>query len=169
MRYMMDALAADRKLGERTNDAYAFGDCEPGSEASATAQWEAKGVTPILYHVPPGSNDYSRLHGTLKAWANTYRDGISGREQIVTTYAMSVPSTSTKEDDFVGRVLWAISHDSGLPAKRFAEMVPAPAIEWLDVFSQPRYRHEDLVRFGVMPNAKTNLKLEFSIVNRPTP
>lgn len=169
MRYMMDALAADRVLGERTNEAYAFGDCHPGDEATATAEWRAKGVTPILYHVPSGTHDHSRLHGTLKAWANTYRDGIGGREQIVTTYAMSVPSTSTKEDDFVGRVLWAISHDTGLPAKRFAEVVPAPAIEWLDVFSQPRYRHEDLVRFGVMPNAKTNPTLEFSVVKRPTP
>jgi len=32
LRYMMDALAADRMLGEFTPQAYALGDCEPGQE-----------------------------------------------------------------------------------------------------------------------------------------
>ena len=33
LRYMMDALAADRMLGEVTPQAWALGDCEPGQEA----------------------------------------------------------------------------------------------------------------------------------------
>lgn len=169
LRYMMDALAADRLLGERTNDAYAFGACRPGGEAEATLEWRAKGVTPILYHVPPGTKDHSLLHRTLTTWANIYRDGISGREQIVTKYAMSMPTASTKEDNFVGRVLWAVSSDKGIPARRFAEIEPAPPIEWLYFFSEPRYRHEDLARFGVAPNAKIDPKLEFSFAKRPTP
>jgi hypothetical protein len=32
LRYLMDALAADRMLGEVTPQAYALGDCEPGQE-----------------------------------------------------------------------------------------------------------------------------------------
>ena len=71
LRYMMDALAADRMLGEVTPQAFALGDCEPGRERDKTIEWEAKGVTPILYEVPVGSYDHSALHQTLKAWAET--------------------------------------------------------------------------------------------------
>ena len=48
LRYMMDALAADRMLGEITPQAYALGHCEPGHEKAKIIEWEAKGVTPIL-------------------------------------------------------------------------------------------------------------------------
>lgn len=126
LRYMMDALAADRMLGEETPPAYAFGDCIPGEEEYKRVEWEAKGVTPILYEVPENNHDHSALHRTLKAWSETYRDGILGKERIVMDYALTRPSESTQQDDFVGRMLWAISDDSGLPAKRFADFEPAP-------------------------------------------
>ncbi len=80
LRYMMDALAADRMLGEVTPQAWALGDCEPGQEHSKTIEWEAKGVKPILYNVPTGSHDHSALHQTLHAWADTYRDGVQGKK-----------------------------------------------------------------------------------------
>src|SRR6185312_6820987 len=52
LRYMMDALAADRMLGEVTPQAWALGDFEPGQQHRKTIEWGAKGVTPILYAVP---------------------------------------------------------------------------------------------------------------------
>ena len=104
LRYMMDPLAADRMLGEITPKAYALGDCEPGQEANKIIEWEAKGVTPILYEVPSGTNDHLCLHKTLRAWAETYRDGILGKERIVVEYAMARPSASTRQDDFVSRM-----------------------------------------------------------------
>jgi len=87
LRYMMDALAADRMLGEATPQAWAFADCESGQEQRKTIEWEAKGVTPILYEVSSGS--HSALHQTLHAWAETYRDGVQGKEAIVTKHAMA--------------------------------------------------------------------------------
>jgi len=169
LRYMMDAIAADRMLGEVTPQAYALGDCEPGQENSKTIEWEAKGVVPILYEVPSGSHDHSCLHRTLKVWAETYRDGILGKERIVVDYALARPSASTRQDDFVGRMLWALSHESGLPAKRFAEFNPVPSIDWLEAFSDDRYRHSDLHRFGIQPLEKVDDKLRFSLVHRPAP
>ena len=166
LRYMMDALAADRMLGEVTPQAYALGDCPPGQEANKTIEWEAKGVTPILYDP---ANSHAALHGTLKAWAETWRDGILGKERIVVDYAIARPSASTKQDDFVGRMLWALSHESGLPAKRFADFNPAPALEWLDAFSEDRFQHSDLSRFAVPPRSETDAKLRFSLIRRPTP
>lgn len=169
MRYMMDALAADRMLGEFVLPAYAFGSYRSDNLERSKADWAAKGVVPILYEVPRGGHDHSLLHRTLKAWSETFRDGVLGKENIVTDLAMTRPTTSTKEDDFVARMLWALSDGSGLPARRFADFDPAPSIEWLNVFSEPRYRHEDLARFGVAPNAKPDPKLKFSFVKRPTP
>ncbi|MGC1376322.1 MAG: anti-phage defense-associated sirtuin Dsr1 [Anaerolineales bacterium] len=169
LRYMMDALAADRMLGEITPKAYALGDCEPGRENITKVEWEAKGVTPILYEVPAGSRDHSALHNTLKAWAETYRDGVLGKERIVVDYALARPSASTRQDDFVGRMLWALSDESGLPAERFAEFNPAPPLEWLRAFSDDHYHHNDLRRFGVPPRDEADDKLQFSLIRRPAP
>jgi len=169
LRYMMDALAADRMLGEVTPQAYALGDCAPGKERAKTVEWEAKGVSPILYEVPLGSRNHSALHMTLKVWADTYRDGILGKERIVVEYALARPTASTQQDDFVGRMLWALSHNSGLPAKRFAELNPVPPFEWLTAFSEDRYQHDDLSRFGVSPSGATDPKLKFSLIRRPAP
>ncbi|MBN6727510.1 anti-phage defense-associated sirtuin Dsr1 [Burkholderia multivorans] len=170
LRYMMDALAADRMLGEVTPQAWALGDCERGQEHRKTIEWEAKGVTPILYHVPTGSHDHSALHQTLHAWADTYRDGVLGKERIIVSHALARPSSSTQQDDFVGRMLWALSDRSGLPAKRFADFNPVPSLDWLlEAFSDERFRQSDLPRFGVSPRDDTEAELRFSLVHRPAP
>lgn len=170
LRYMMDALAADRMLGEVTPLAWALGDCEPGQEAPKTVEWEAKGVAPILYPVAAGTHDHSALHQTLQAWAETYRDGVTGKERIVVAHALARPSASTRQDDFVGRMLWALSDPSGLPARRFAEFNPVPSLDWLlDAFAADRYGHADLARFGVPPRDNADSKLRFSLIHRPAP
>ncbi len=170
LRYMMDALAADRMLGEVTPQAWALGDCEPGQERRKTIEWEAKGVTPILYEVPAGSHNHSALHQTLHAWADTYRDGVLGKERIVVSHALARPSASTQQDDFVGRMLWALSDKSGLPAKRFADFNPVPSLDWLlEAFSDERFQHSDLVRFGVLPRDEVDASLRFSLISRPAP
>lgn len=170
LRYMMDALAADRRLGEITPQAYALGSCEPGQEDDKTEEWESKGVTPILYEVPAGSHDHSALHRTLQAWSDTYRDGTLGKERIVVNHALARPSASTRQDDFVGRMLWALSDKSGLPAKQFADFNPVPSLEWLlEAFSEDRYQHGDLPRFDVPPRPEVDGKLRFSLIRRPVP
>jgi len=170
LRYMMDALAADRMLGESTPQAWVLGDCEQGQEPRKTIEWKAKGVTPILYDVPTGSHNHSALHRTLQAWAETYRDGVMGKERIVISHALARPSASTLQDDFVGRVLWALSDKSGLPAKRFADFNPAPQLDWLlDAFSDERFQHSDLPRFDVPPRSDVDTKLRFSLISRPAP
>lgn len=170
LRYMMDALAADRMLGELTPQAWALGDCEPGQEHRKIIEWEAKGVTPILYHVSTGSHDHSALHQTLHAWADTYRDGVLGKERIVVSHALARPSASTRQDDFVGRMLWALSDKLGLPAKRFADFNPVPSLDWLlEAFSDERFRHSDLARFNVPPHDEVDTELRFSLIHRPAP
>lgn len=167
LRYMMDALAADRLQGEVTPEAFAFADFEPEQRSEKLTEWKAKGVTPILYEAP-SSKDHSALHNTLKSWADTYRDGVNGRERIVTAHALAHPSASTKQDDFVGRMLWALSHESGVPARRFSEFNPLPPIEWLDVFLEKKYKRADLIKFGITPQNEDE-NFSFSFIDRPTP
>ena len=143
LRYMMDALAADRQLGETPREMFAFGDHSEDDEVSQTNKWKAKNVTPILYLK---DRDHSNLHRTLEAWAYTYGDGVSGKEQIVAQSTIAHPVESTQEDNFVSRVLWALSDPSGLPAKQFAEMNPVPSLEWLEPLGENLLDRSDLVR-----------------------
>ena len=168
LRYMMDALAADKMLGQFSPQAYAFGSYSSGNKGKALIEWEAKGVTPILYeeHTTLG---HSAFHSTLSEWAAIYRDGVWGKERIIAQYAVNPPMASTIEDNYVGRILWAISDKSGLPAKRFAELYPAPPLAWLESLTQGLFKQIDLPRFGVSPNVEIDDKLSFSLVRRPTP
>ncbi|MDR2032695.1 MAG: SIR2 family protein, partial [Azoarcus sp.] len=168
-RYMMDALAADHILGESSPEMFAFGDFSEERETECANEWKAKNVTPILYCKDEA---HTCLHETLRAWADTYRDGVRGKERIVDRYAADHPSKSTKQDNFVGRMLWALSDPSGLPAKRFADMDPVPPLDWLlGPLSEERYKHADLSRFGVPAQTPTDKDkyLKFSLIRRPSP
>jgi len=166
LRYMMDALAADRLLGESSPEMFAFGSYSRGEEEDRANEWEAKNVTPILYKE---HRRHTYLHKTLQAWSATYRDGVRGKERIVVESAIARPLASTKEDDFVSRLLWALSDRHGLPAKRFADLEPVPTLDWLTPLSEARFGHIDLARYGVPPNTRLDKKLAFSLMRRPLP
>lgn len=165
LRYMMDALAADRLLGESPPEMFAFGSFKKGKEIAVANEWNAKNVTPILYRE---HRNHFFLHKTLQKWADTYHNRASGKEQIVVETAIAKPMASTKQDDFVGRMLWALCDKSGLPAKRFAELDPVPSLEWLQPFSEENFSLADLGRFGVF-TGKSDPAIKFSLIDRPTP
>lgn len=168
LRYMMDALAADRLLGEATPEVFAFAGYskKDGGPEAASAEWHAKNVRPILYRA---DRRHHYLHKTLHEWARIYRDGMLGKESMIGRHAASKPVGSTEQDDFVGRVLWALSDQQGLPAKRFAEFEPLPPLDWIEPIFAARYGHADLDRFGVRANAEPDEKLKFSLLVRPSP
>ena len=169
LRYMMDALAADRMMGVVTPQAWVLTDCKSGEEQQKIIEWEVKGVKPILYQLTT-SNDHSVLHQTLQKWANTYRDGVLGKESIVGKHALSLPMSSTQQENFIGRMMWALSDKSALPAKHFAELIPPPPLDWLlGPFSEQFFGYGDLPDFGVHPQSKVNDALSFSLIQRPAP
>ncbi|HBT96860.1 MAG TPA: hypothetical protein DEB25_04095, partial [Desulfobulbaceae bacterium] len=160
VRYMMDALAADQAMGENSIQHYALAPYPPGED-----KWEDKGVVPIFYNLPSiEDKEHKSLHKTLQKWAATYRDGTSGKEFIVLQHASNPPTDSA----ITGQMLWALSDPSGLPAKCFAEVNPAPPLKWLDVFSQPRSGHSNLNHFGVPPHDKPDDN-KFCFIRRPGP
>ena len=165
LRYMTDALAADQLLGESRTEMFAFVG-HSDDENKAREEWAARNVTPVLYR---DDDDHKYLHKTLREWASTYRDGISGKERIIVEYARSRPLKSTRQDDYVGRVLWALSDPSGLPAKRFAELDPVPSLDWLKPLCEQRYGQVHLPQFGIEPILNPEDELQFSLLTRPTP
>lgn len=167
LRYMMDALAADELLGETRPAAYAFASYTNGEREQAQIEWEAKGVTPLLYEVPTGSRDHSGFHRTLKEWGDTYRDGVRGKEMMVAQHAATPPLTPSRLDFAVGRVLWALT--DGLAAKHFADLTPVPPLKWLEPLAEAQFLHDDLLRFGVVPNSEKDPRLAFSVIHRPAP
>jgi hypothetical protein len=162
LRYMMDALAADKLLGERTPEMFAFAVCSKGKEERCANEWRRKNVTPILYSA---HKHHAYFHRTLQSWAETYE---RGKERIVSRCAKLHPMDSTEQDDFVGRLIWAISDRSGLPAKRFADFNPVPTIDWLEYFAAPRFRKEHLAQFRVQPGGEHEpTEFKFSLIERP--
>ena len=160
LRYMNAAHALD---GAR--EMFAFAPYQTGKAESVLQAWKDKHVSPILYDDADG---HQSLHRTLHVWASVYRDGISGKERLVARYAHRFPSKNRSQNDFVGRMLWALSDKSGLPAKHFADCNPVPPLDWLlDAFSVARYRHNDLDRFGVTASDKKDGNLCFSLIRRP--
>ena len=164
LRYMTDALAADRLLGEPSLQPFAFGSCGKGKEDEHANQWRAKNVTPILYSE---DNGHALLHATLHEWEKTYRDGVSGKESIVVAHAGLHPTKSTEEEGFAGRVLWALSDPSGLPAKRFGRVRSGSAVglAWAALGRYLRSHRSE--RFGVQACEEIPDSLNFSLLRRP--
>jgi hypothetical protein len=165
LRYLMDSFAADLLDGENIPQAYAFVGYDEGLEKDVWSEWDAKNVIPILYKK---TSDHHHLHDTLKEWSEYYRDGISGKERIVIQNAQSKPLLSTEDDNFVGKMLWALSDPTGIPARCFSQLDPSPPIEWLEVISKYTFGYEDLTRFG-LSSKHLDKSIKFSLLNRPSP
>jgi len=128
LRYMVNAFATAPQLDRSSPEMFAFVGYSKNEKGKYDKEWRDKGVTPILYCE---SNNHACLHKTLQAWAEVHRDGVQGKERIVVELARSNPLNTTVQDDFVGRMRWALSDRSGLPARQFAELNPAPSLDWL--------------------------------------
>ena len=87
MRYLVDALAADRELSkEFAREAFALVPHRNDTVfEEIEAEWKGKNVTPIPYHVPvspDGSEDHSLLHDTLRQWAQLWSGGLNARKNL---------------------------------------------------------------------------------------
>lgn len=141
LRYMMDALAADRKDGEKINDAYILACSESNNFEEDERDWSSRGAIPIIYR-----NNHEVLHQTIREWAGIYRDGINGKCSIIVKNTNAKPDDSTKEDIYKEQVLWALSDTTAIPARYFSNIDPCPRIEWLNVFSEKSYKYKGIFK-----------------------
>ena len=103
MRYLMDALAAERREGVRLGRAYAFADATADTDTIVVEDsWRAKRVEPIVYDDRDG---HRLLRETLIAWAQIRTDPHV-RSQIVLNGIKKHPGPIGDRD--VERVIWAL-------------------------------------------------------------
>ena len=67
MKYLVDAVAAERAKGDDLGMAYAFVGCDPGETEEVGKGWMARNVKPILYD---HRDDHVLLRETLRQWVH---------------------------------------------------------------------------------------------------
>ncbi len=119
MRYLVSALVAIRQESpQQFKQPYAFAG-KGENEQSQKQQWKLKGIEPLLYDNDAGHRELWR---TLKAWADDYRRGLTGRRQKVVRLGRLPPKN--ENGPAVRDMVWALK-DVAL-AKYFAERRPHP-------------------------------------------
>lgn len=164
MRYITAAHASSYS----DNKLFALAACDPNALEASTSAWEQKNVQPILYS---NANNHAALHKTLHLWASLYRAQTQGKLRIVNRYAGKNPEKSTEQNNFAGRVLWALSDASGRSAQHFARINPVPDLAWLKVFESLHFTPQDLTQFGTYPMSGGifHTSQPFSLFKRPAP
>lgn len=136
LRYMTDAFAAEARVARRRSarpQAYIFVPYR-GRSAPAPDVWRDRGLEPIFYH---NGRKHRQLRETLTAWAAARDDWLSSTATLIAKFAASSPETLTPSE--LSNVLWALfgrRGDEGYGTKLFAELDPAPPVEWLRAIEQ---------------------------------
>ena len=128
MRYLLEALEADRERFPDLKRVYAFGASEAGAEAKVRAQWQAKGVEPILYHVQ--HHDHSALYSTLREWKQYAADPTAWRRGKL-ELQLEIPDGVPTDSQVQAVLGWL---DRGDALQLLGELSPEPA--WLPILVQ---------------------------------
>lgn len=127
MRYLVDALASERRHDARLQPAYALDGCAADAMPERKVEWEAKGIQPLLYdHV----DTHARLHSTLKEWARIWSGGMTSRRSLVSDLAPRPPGTLPREQR--SQFCWALDEGTGAMAAELARLGRDADIGWLD-------------------------------------
>jgi len=166
LQYMVEAFSAEQQFEGKNPEMFAFASYSKNKEKQCDEEWEERYVTPIKYKM---HNNHSYLHRSLHTWAESFRDGVQGKERVVAENAMKTPALLAGKKEIIDQLLWALSDPSGLPAKRFAELNPVPSLEWLEPLSSNHFQMKDIERFGISPAKHMDESINFSLIRRPCP
>lgn len=133
MRYLVDALAAERARGVSFLCPYAFVGHGKADRESVYDEWKAKGVEPVLFD---RRNKFRLLSESLSAWAEITKDPLRSRRQLLLEKVVALPEASSVE-----RVCWSL-RDSDV-ARELGSATPADGpveaatlVAWLDEFEK---------------------------------
>ena len=129
MRYLADAIDADKMDGEPTNPIFLF-----VGDKDSIGFLRNKSITCVTYSE---EDNHRLLHETLAKWANTYYRGAYGKEAIIDANANIDPDRATDEV-FIGQTVWALSDKNGFGARRFAYHNPVPPFHWAKILLSDR-------------------------------
>jgi hypothetical protein len=128
MRYLLEALEADRERYTDLKKVYAFAEAKDDDQHLQEALWRAKGVEPILYHVGPDGS-HADLYRTLREWCRYAEDPTAWRRARLSTL-LSADPTSVGEAG-LGEVVALLGH--GDAGRILGEL--SPSASWLPVLS----------------------------------
>ncbi|MBW6401863.1 SIR2 family protein [Roseomonas sp. HJA6] len=128
MRYLLEALEADRERYTDLKKVYAFAEAKDDDQHLQEALWRAKGVDPILYHVGPDGS-HADLYRTLREWCRYAEDPTAWRRARLSEL-LSADPTSIGEAG-LGEVVALLGH--GDAGRILGELSPSAA--WLPVLS----------------------------------
>ena len=164
VRYLMDALASQRRLGEAFHGAWVLAGVRGGKrEAAERQRWSELAIQPLFYNQ---AHDHRVLYKSLEEWAYLHRGGLLTRAGWVARKYW-IPPDSPREDDAM-MVTWALADSTGTAARAWADAdlgdggAPTPdqsrnALQWLDLFEESdQLEHkgnESRLLSDVMPRA----------------
>ena len=125
VRYLLDALEADRERFPDLQKVYAFAPCESGEEELDRALWQAKAVEPILYTANNGN--HSSLYDSLREWRHYADDPTAWRRKQ--SRAIFWESPGSLPDARIRECAALLSH--GDASQLLGEL--SPNAEWLPV------------------------------------
>lgn len=128
MRYLLEALEADRELYPDLRNVYAFGGYSVGDKELMEALWRAKGIEPILYQ--SDNNGHAKLYTTLREWRLYAKDPTAWRRERLRGLLDDNPLPSS--EDNIDRCLEVL--DRGDASQLLGELSPDAA--WLPVIAQ---------------------------------
>ena len=128
MRYLLEALEADREHYPDLRKVYAFGECSEEDRDLMEALWRAKGIEPVLYQVDNG--DHAALYDTLREWKSYARDPTAWRRERLRRLLVDDPAPSS--EGHIDRCLELL--DRGDASQLLGDMSPDAA--WLPVMVQ---------------------------------
>lgn len=130
MRYLLEALEADRERYPDLQKVYAFASCEAGTEELVRALWAAKAVEPILYEV--NGSDHATLYASLREWRSYAEDPTAWRRERLRPIFGELPAVAGEEG--VQECVGLLGH--GDACQLLGEL--SPAAEWLPVLLEKR-------------------------------
>lgn len=116
-RYLMDAVAADKKIneGEYKNQYILIEQNGSYNEA----QWESRFIKPIPFNNESG--DFKLFSDSILRWAD--RKNRQGKKAIVAEFAQNPPEAESPQNDhIVTQMKWALNDSSGMPSQLFSEI-----------------------------------------------
>jgi NAD-dependent SIR2 family protein deacetylase len=130
MRYLLEALEADRERYSDLQKVYAFASCTADREETVRELWRAKGVEPILYTTVNG--EHTSLYESVREWCRYAEDPTAWRRERLRPIFEVDPAGLPEETLHICADL--LSH--GDATQLLGELSP-PAV-WLPVLAERR-------------------------------
>jgi SIR2-like domain len=141
MRYLLEALEADRERYLDLHQVYALAPTQPDQYEHDQALWQAKGVDPILYTLS-GDSDHSSLYDTLREWWRYADDPTTWRRERLRGIVSQRPDDLGEQA--VAEAVMLLSHRDA--SELLHELSPDPA--WLSELVKRRVFNSEHARPG---------------------